>query len=83
MSNRRRGREHVLKALYAFELGSQTKEQIVETILDNGSLDGPTLDFARQLFEKSVEFMAGIDERNNKALLSFTSRLKIPNKFPF
>ena len=63
MSNRRRGREHVLKALYAFELGSQTKEEIAETILENGGLDENTLEFARQLFEKTIEQMVGIDER--------------------
>lgn len=61
MSNRRRGREHVLKALYAFELGEQTQEEIVETVIKNGGLDESTLTFAQQLFSKTIEQLEEID----------------------
>jgi N utilization substance protein B len=63
MSNRRRGREYVLKALYAFELGEQTKGEIIETVIENGGLDENTLTFARQLFDKTIEHLEEIDIR--------------------
>lgn len=62
MSARHRAREHVLKALYAFELGSQTREQIIETVIESGALDKKTLPFARNLFSTVVENVETIDD---------------------
>ncbi len=63
MSTRRRAREHVLKALYAFELGEQTEEEIIESILKKGSLDENSLSFARKLFDLTIAHLDEIDEK--------------------
>ncbi|MFH2037542.1 MAG: transcription antitermination factor NusB [Candidatus Zixiibacteriota bacterium] len=63
MGNRRRGREHVLKALYAFELGDQTREEVIDTILLNGGLDEATLEFSKKLFIKTIDSLEHIDGR--------------------
>ncbi len=63
MGNRRRGREHVLKALYAYELGEQTREEVVESILAAGGLDDSTLEFAKLIFAKTTDNLEKIDER--------------------
>nr|MBN2277709.1 transcription antitermination factor NusB [candidate division Zixibacteria bacterium] len=62
MSSRRRGREYVLKALYAFEQGEQSSEEIYENIIKNGGLDEKTLLFARQLFHGVVANLVEIDD---------------------
>lgn len=62
MSTRRRGRECVLQALYAYEQGEQTREEIQESIIENAGLDDRTLSFARQLFDSAVANLKKIDE---------------------
>jgi N utilization substance protein B len=61
MSTRRRAREYVLKALYAYEQGDQTKEEIIASIINNSGLDEKTLTFARTLFENAIENLEKID----------------------
>jgi len=62
MSTRRIAREYVLKALYAFEQGKQSDEDIKKALLDESELDEKTLAFARLLFEKVVGNLETIDE---------------------
>ena len=61
MSTRRRGREYVLKALYAYEQGEQTREEIIQSILEDGGLDKRTLAFARSLFVAVTDNILKID----------------------
>ncbi len=61
MSNRHRAREHVLKALYALELGEQSVEEISMTLLENGGVDEAVLDFAKDLFVKVSQYMPKLD----------------------
>jgi N utilization substance protein B len=62
MTTRRRGREHVLKALYAFEQGEQSRDEIIESILEDGGLDENTLTFARNLFGTVVDNIKNTDD---------------------
>jgi len=62
MSTRRRGREVVLKALYAFEQGEQSQSTILEAVMRDGGLDEKTLGFARTLFEQVANHIKEIDE---------------------
>jgi N utilization substance protein B len=61
MSNRRRGREHVLKSLYAYEMGSQPVEEICRAVIDKSGLDEKTISFARLLFKTVVDNIETID----------------------
>ena len=61
MSTRRRGREFVLKALYAFEMGSQTREEIHDSIIGTSGLDENISDFAGRLFAATVDHIEAID----------------------
>jgi len=61
MSTRRRGREFVLKALYAFEMGSQTREEIHDSIIGTSGLDRNISDFAGRLFAATVDHIEAID----------------------
>ncbi len=61
MSNRHRAREHVLKALYALELGEQPLDTISRTLIENGGLDAATLQFARDLFYAVAKNTSKID----------------------
>ena len=55
MSSRHRAREFVLKALYAYEQGGQTSDQIAEAILNEGRLKNDNdLMFALRLYAKVV-----------------------------
>ena len=62
MSNRRRAREYVLKALYACELGELSKEEIKGSIIEKGGLDEKTLAFAVRLFDEVIKNLNEIDE---------------------
>jgi len=61
MSSRRRGREYVLKALYAFEQGEQSSDEIYDNIIINGGLDEKTLSFTRQLYKAVISNLEEID----------------------
>ncbi len=61
MSNRHRAREHVLKALYALELGEQSVEEISSALIENGSVDENVLDFAKDLFVKVAQYTPKLD----------------------
>ncbi len=61
MSNRHRAREHVLKALYALELGEQSSEEICSTLIESGRVDEVTLDFAKDLFGKVAQYIPKLD----------------------
>ncbi|MCP4706456.1 MAG: transcription antitermination factor NusB [candidate division Zixibacteria bacterium] len=61
MSNRHRAREHVLKALYALELGEQSREEISTTLIENGGIDEAVLDFAKELFGKVAQYTPKLD----------------------
>jgi len=61
MSSRRRCREYVLKALYAYEMGEQSAEEITDSIINAGGLDDKFLDFAVSLFETVIENLSTID----------------------
>jgi N utilization substance protein B len=62
MSSRRRAREYVLKALYAYELGESSEEEIQQSIIKKGGLDEKTLSFAIRLFENVIRHLEEIDE---------------------
>jgi len=62
MSSRHRAREYVLKALYAYELGEQSREEVCESIIAHGGLDDTDFDFARDLFVKTVDRIREIDD---------------------
>lgn len=62
MSSRHRARENVLKALYAFEQGEQTADELVASIIGGGRLKENDLKFASDLFRKVVENIDSIDE---------------------
>jgi len=62
MSGRHRAREHVLKALYAYEQGEQSKEEIRKSLIDDGSVENNVLEFARNLFDKVVTRLKDIDK---------------------
>ena len=62
MSSRRRAREYVLKALYAYELGESSEEEISQSVIEKGGLDKKTLSFAVRLFENVIRHLNEIDE---------------------
>ena len=66
MSNRRRAREYVLKALYAFEQGGQSSEDIRAAIIDKSGLEDNGITFACQLYDNTVHNIAQIDKYINK-----------------
>jgi N utilization substance protein B len=66
MSNRRRAREYVLKALYAFEQGGQTSDDIRKTIIERSGLDEKGIAFAALLYNKTVENIKAIDKYINQ-----------------
>jgi len=81
MGNRRRGREHILKALYAFELGEQTREEVVESILVDGGLDDSTLEFAKLVFTKTTDNLEKIDIRIQELAVNWNiERIAIVDK---
>jgi len=61
MSSRHRAREHVLKALYALELGEQSRDEIRQSIIEDGGIDETAMNFARTLFNKAGENIPVID----------------------
>ncbi len=61
MSARRRAREHVLKALYALELGEQSVEEIAESIIAKGGVDKKNLPFANDLYKQASDNVEKID----------------------
>jgi len=81
MSARRRAREHVLKALYALELGEEPKDKITSSVIDNGNLDKKTLPFAFKLFELASENVTSIDEYIEKLAVNWKiGRIAIVDK---
>jgi transcription antitermination factor NusB len=66
MSNRRRAREYVLKALYAFEQGGQTSDDIRGAIIEKSGLDSNGMAFASLLYDNTVHNIAQIDKYINK-----------------
>ena len=62
MSSRHRARELVLKAMYAFEQGWQSKEDIRLSIIDNSGLDNNSIGFAMALFDNVVDNLKQIDK---------------------
>lgn len=63
MSTRREAREHVMQALYAHEQGGGDADHFVHTILEPAlEEDPPTLDFAKELFRKTLETKEEADE---------------------
>ncbi len=61
MGGRRKARELVLQACYAFELSKNPPQQVLETIILSADLDSGNKEFAAQLFQKTID---GIDEFN-------------------
>ncbi len=61
-SARHRARELVLKAMYAFEQGGQSKDDIRKSIIDNSGLDNNSISFARILFENAATNLEEIDK---------------------
>jgi N utilization substance protein B len=62
MSSRHRAREHVLKALYAFEQGEQSQSEIRRSMIDDGGVEDNVLEFARNLFDKVAGNLKDIDK---------------------
>ncbi len=63
MSNRRRAREHILKALYAYEQGEQTVEEIFESIVAHSGIEEKNLEFADRLFGLIIEHFDEINDQ--------------------
>jgi N utilization substance protein B len=63
MSNRHRARELVLKALYAFEQGGQTKDEIRLSIIDDSGLDVNAIKFADTLYDLTIDNLKKIDKQ--------------------
>jgi len=63
MSTRRDAREHVMKALYAYEQAGGDAEQAAHTLIQIPLNDDPsTRDFAERLFHTTLETMEEADE---------------------
>jgi N utilization substance protein B len=62
MSTRHRAREYVLKALYAFEQGGQSRENIAASIIDRGGLDPKGAEFAHALYKSVLDNVKEIDK---------------------
>ncbi len=61
MSTRRRAREYVLKALYAHEQGDPDDEDVLDGIVESGTLDDKGLSFAHILYGHVVKNLEDID----------------------
>jgi len=62
MKERRKAREEVLKALYAKEMTGYLMADIEDSIIDNSDLKENLKQFARKLFEYTVQHQEKIDE---------------------
>ncbi len=63
MGNRRKAREYVLKALFAYELGDDDADHTIETILDplKKQSDPKSYDFALKLFLRTLDHLEELD----------------------
>jgi len=66
MSSRHRAREHVLKALYAYEIGDQATVEVFDRVVEKSGLDDNSVNFARTLFVNVIEHLAEIDRSIEK-----------------
>lgn len=63
MSSRREARERTMQAIYAFELGGDDAQHVLETVIHPRLKDDPeSLKFATQLFLKSLDSREAADE---------------------
>lgn len=63
MSSRREARERALQALYAFTVGGDDADHVIETIIDDSmGNDKVARDFAKKLFLKSLDTTELADE---------------------
>ena len=61
MKRRRRSRELALQSLYAWEISGNTVETIIEQLLSDITMDGEIIDFASNLFRKTVRKKKELD----------------------
>lgn len=63
MSSRREARERTMQALYAFELGSGDAQHVLENVIKKHlEKDPESLDFATNLFLRTIDFTEEADE---------------------
>jgi len=63
MSSRREARERTMQALYAFELGSGDAQHVLANVIKKHlEKDPESLDFAKSLFLRTIDFTAEADE---------------------
>ena len=62
MGRRRKARELVLQALYAFEISGEGMERVLEDVLERQKPPADIAEFTTALFSKTVAHVAEIDE---------------------
>ena len=62
MSGRRKAREVVLQACYAYELSGNSPEQIIEMIILSAEDLAPMTDFAVDLFKQTIQNRVAFDD---------------------
>ena len=62
MGRRRKARELVLQALYAFEISGEGMERVLEDVLERQKPPADITEFTTALVSKTVEHVAEIDE---------------------
>ena len=65
MGKRRKAREVVLQALYESEFSDRTGEEILEDQISRRSSTGETVDYAQDLFQRTLDNLEDLAVRHN------------------
>ncbi len=68
MGKRRKAREVVLQALYESEFSDRTGEEILEDQISRRSSTGETVDYAQELFQRTLDNLEELDIKIKAAL---------------
>ena len=68
MGKRRKAREVVLQALYESEFSDRTGEEILEDQISRRSSTGETVDYAQDLFQRTLDNLEELDIKIKAAL---------------
>lgn len=78
MGMRRKARELVLQAAYALEMSGSPKEEIFNTFFHGLAKDSDALEFAKNLFQKTLEEKEKLDQEISLAVKNWNwSRLAV------
>jgi transcription antitermination factor NusB len=81
LGKRRKAREIVLQALYELEFSDRTGEEILEDQVGRRLSSAETVDYARDLFRRTVEHLDDLDRRIAAALQNWElARVSIIDK---